>query len=193
MPDSERWRVFCAVDISEEIRQRIAQHVSQLKKAAPDVSASWTRVESIHLTLKFFGEIKPERVAGISEILSNVTGQVEPFRILIEEAGAFPSHGPPRVLWIGIGDPEGALQKLQALVEDGCAKAGFPKEDRPFHPHLTVARLRKPQGVRALASAHQQLGFPSIEMTVGEVLLMRSELHPHGSKYSIISKHKLVR
>ncbi|MDQ5845712.1 MAG: RNA 2',3'-cyclic phosphodiesterase, partial [Acidobacteriota bacterium] len=116
---------------------------------------------------------------------------VESFKVSVEETGAFPRQAAPRVLWIGIKDPEGKLQKLYSSLEDECAKAGFQKESRSLHPHLTIARLRKPQHARTLASAHKQMLFEPVEVDVTELLVIRSELGKDGSKYSVISRHAL--
>jgi 2'-5' RNA ligase len=92
---------------------------------------------------------------------------------------------------VGIDDPEGNLGALQARLEDESAKAGFPKEVRPFHPHLTLARLRQPQHANALAAAHRQMQFGPVEITVSELLIIRSELSNAGSNYTTISQHPL--
>jgi RNA 2',3'-cyclic 3'-phosphodiesterase len=188
---SETWRVFCAVAIPEEVRALIAQHTAQLKNTVPDAQASWTPEQNIHLTLKFLGDTPQTRVQELSKAASRATARIESFRVSVEETGAFPRQGPPRALWIGINDPEGKLQKLYSSLEDECAKAGFQKETRSLHPHLTIARLRKLQHARALASVHKQMLFEPVEVEVAELLVMRSELGRDGSKYSVISRHPL--
>ncbi len=191
MADQETWRVFCAIAIPEDVRALIAQHTSHLKQAIPEAQASWTPVQNIHLTLKFLGETPLRRVQDLSAAASRATARVESFKVSVEETGAFPRQAAPRVLWIGIKDPEGKLQKLYSSLEDECAKAGFQKESRSLHPHLTIARLRKPQHARTLASAHKQMLFEPVEVDVTELLVIRSELGKDGSKYSVISRHAL--
>jgi 2'-5' RNA ligase len=191
MADQETWRVFCAVAIPDEVRALIARHTSQLKQGVPDAQASWTPEENIHLTLKFLGETPQTRVQELSAAVSRATVGIEPFKVSVEETGAFPTHGPPRVLWIGINDPEGKLQRLYTSLEEECAKAGFPKETRGLHPHLTIARLRKLQHARTLASVHKQMLFGPVSVDVSELLVIRSELGRNGSKYSVFSRHPL--
>jgi 2'-5' RNA ligase len=193
MADQETWRVFCAVAIPDEVRTLIAQHTAHLKKAVPDAQASWTPEQNIHLTLKFLGETPQARVQELSEAASRATARIESFKVSVEETGACPKHGPPRVLWIGINDPEGKLQKLFASLEDECAKAGFQKEVRSLHPHLTIARLRKLQQARTLASAHKQMLFGPVRVDITELLVIRSELDKSGSKYSVVSRHPLEK
>lgn len=186
------WRVFCAVELSEGVRQRTSRHIARLKEAVADAQASWSRADNIHLTLKFLGEIPQASVRNLSEAASRAVAGVAPFTIRLEQTGVFPSHGAPRVLWIGANDCEGKLGELHKRLEAESEKAGFPSESRTFHPHLTLARLRKPQHARTLASAHKATEFEPVEIDVAELLVVRSELSPEGSKYSTISRHPLA-
>ena len=185
------WRVFCSIDIPQEVREKVAEHISALKGEVPGVPVSWSRPENIHLTLKFLGDVPQKRVEQLSQAASRAVTGLGRFRIRLEQTGAFPKHGPPRVLWIGISDLNGTLDELFVRLEEECAKEGFKKESRPYRPHLTVARLRKPHGARTVADAHQELEFGPTEFEVSELLVMRSELGPHGSKYSVITRHAL--
>ncbi len=114
---------------------------------------------------------------------------VAPFEINIENFGAFPPQGQPRVLWIGIEDPSGRLASLHHLLENECAEAGFGREQRPFHPHLTIARLRKPRDARRLVLVHKEMGFIRKTFTVSRQALIRSELHSEGSRHTPIARH----
>ncbi len=185
------WRVFCAIDLPRDLRERLIAHINRVRDAVPDARANWSRVDNIHLTLKFLGDIPLPQVEKLSEAASRSVKDFAPFKIVVEQAGAFPKHGQPRVLWIGINDFSGKLGEMHARLEDESAKAGFQKEDRPFNPHLTAARLRKPRHARTLASAHKQLGFEPAEIAVSELLVIRSELSNEGSKYTVISRHPL--
>jgi 2'-5' RNA ligase len=109
----------------------------------------------------------------------------------IEGAGAFPPRGNPRVLWLGVIDPSGGLALLVRRLEDECAREGFPRAERPFHPHLTIARLRMPEGARRLAETHKETGFEAASLTVAAITVVRSEVGPGGSRYSTISNHQL--
>lgn len=157
----------------------------------PDAKASWSRDANLHLTLKFLGEIPQTSVSNFSEAASRAVVGLTPFTICLEQTGVFPKHGRARVLWIGINDVTGRLAELHAHLENEAAQAGFEKDDRPFHPHLTVARLRQPLNARPLADAHQRTEFEPAEIAVSELLVIRSELSSAGSKYTVISRHKL--
>lgn len=183
------WRVFCAVELSEDVRARLQEHIARLRQEVPDASASWSRVENIHLTLKFFGNVALDHIPKISAAATRTTEQFSKFQIEIGNTGVFPRPSRPQVLWIGVNDPSGQLAALQKSFEDECAAEGFPKEDRPYKPHLTIARLRKPE--RQLADTHLQMTFNPIEIAVHELIVFRSELSSKGSRYTAISRHQL--
>ncbi|HEV7859704.1 MAG TPA: RNA 2',3'-cyclic phosphodiesterase [Pyrinomonadaceae bacterium] len=184
-------RIFCAVELPAEVRARAAAHIESLRGAMPDVRASWDRAEKLHITVKFMGEIEAARVPSLSQAASRAVACVEPFALAIEGAGAFPAKGPPRVLWLGVTDSSGGLASLQTSLEDASSEEGFPREKRPFHPHLTIARPRQPPGARRLAALHQERGFASPPFRVTELLIIRSELGSGGSRYAEISRHGL--
>jgi len=169
------------------------RHISRLREAVLHAQASWSREENIHLTLKFLGEIQTPRVNNLSSAAAHAVSDFSPFQITVEETGVFPKHGTPRVLWIGVKDVSGKLAELHNCLEEACAREGFAREERPFHPHLTIARLRKPQGARTLATAHEEMRFEAIALTVAELLVIRSEPSSAGSRYTAISRHRLER
>ncbi len=185
------WRVFCALDISEDVRTRLVDHIQRLRQAVPNVHASWSRADNIHLTLKFFGDVEKDATKKLSAVAARVVQTFSPFHIRVGGTGTFPKQALPRVLWVGIEDPSGNLARLHARFEDECAQEGFPKEERAFRPHLTLARIRKPEGSRSLGEIHKEIGFGPSEVVVPELLLMRSELSSEGSKYTLISRHHL--
>jgi len=188
---NEPWRVFCAIEIPETLRALVLRHIARLKEAVPGVKATWSRDANLHLTLKFLGEIPQGSVSDISTAASRAVVGLAPFSIRLEQTGTFPKQDQPRVLWIGINDFSGKLSELQARLEDESASAGFVRDSRPFHPHLTVARLRHARHARTLAAAHRELEFEPADIAVAELLVIRSELSSEGSKYTIVSRHAL--
>ena len=185
------WRIFCAVELPDRVRVRLEDHIQRLRTDVSDVAASWSRVENIHLTLKFFGNVELNKLPAISAAASRTVKEFSAFQISIGDTGVFPRPSRPQVLWIGVDNPSGKLSALQAKFEEECAAEGFPKEGRAFRPHLTIARLRKPEGARRLAEAHLSMQFESIPVTLTELIVFRSELSPKGSKYTPISRHQL--
>ena len=184
-------RLFCAIELPVEVRARALEHIARLRERLPDARAGWERAEKLHLTLKFFGDVAPPRAQALAQALERAAHSVAPFALHIAGAGAFPPHGDPRVLWLGVRDDSGNLALLHQHLEAECAAAGFKREERPFRPHLTIARLRQRTNARALAELHRELGFAPMQLTVNELVLIRSELGPKGSCYTALAHHGL--
>ena len=185
-------RVFIAIELPHNLRARLIEHVDRLRSSMPVVRASWSREENLHLTLKFLGDIPVTNIEQLSAAASIAASKVEPFEIFVEDCGAFPLKGQPRVLWIGIDDPAGKLSELNRALEDECAIAGFAREPRAFHPHLTIARIRQPRGSRQLAQLHKEVEFNRAAISVSELVVIRSELRSEGSEHTVISQHALT-
>jgi 2'-5' RNA ligase len=189
---AEVWRLFVALELPEKIRARLIEHIARLRRMVPDARASWSRADNLHLTLKFLGDIPVKNVERLSVAASSAANKVEPFEFVIEGCGTFPAKGQPRILWVGIGDESGQLSVLHQALEEECAKAGFPREQLPFHPHLTIGRVRQAQGSRELAARHSEVGFESETARASELVLIRSELRSGGSRHTAISRHSLL-
>jgi len=185
----ESIRVFCAVELPAEVREAAAAHAARLRRELPEARASWARPESLHVTLKFIGEVEAARVRDLSRAAAAAVEGFEPFGLSVEEAGTFPPRGAARVLWLGLRDESGGLARLQRRLEAECEAAGFPAESRAFKPHLTLARLRQPKGAHELSEAHRRLAFGPHAFKVSELIVMRSELGPGGSRYTPLSHH----
>jgi 2'-5' RNA ligase len=188
----ESWRLFIAIELPARIRHTISAHITQLRETCTGVRASWTRQENLHLTLKFFGDVAVNRVDTLSQALMRAATRMTEFDLVIEGCGVFPPRGKPNVLWIGIS-PETApgCMHLYQAIEDECAKVGFKRDERKFHPHLTIARLRHPAGARDLADLHQATQFEPVGSKVTSVCLIRSELSSQGSRYTLVARHEL--
>jgi 2'-5' RNA ligase len=186
-------RLFIALDIDDEIRQRIGRFVDGVSGFAPE--ARWVRLESLHVTLKFIGEQPPEMISTLQNKLNGVS--VPPFQLTFGGLGFFPTPKSPRVFWIGIqADPD--LPKLAAAVDDITAQLGISKEDRVFSPHLTLARKsgasgaprrQKNDGPSPVFQRLQEklTTIPALEfgtMTAREFFLYQSQLSRSGSRYT---------
>ena len=191
----ESWRLFIAIELPQTIRHKIKEHIDRLRTALPDVRASWTRADNLHLTLKFLDDTPVSRVESLSQALLRAAKLAAPFDLVIQDCGVFPPRGKPNVLWIGTHAsgvlPSEAILSLYRAIEDECVKVGFDRDKRSFHPHLTIARLRNPKGARELAELHQSIGFEPVSLKVAEVCLIRSELSSAGSRYTAIARHEL--
>ena len=185
------WRVFCAVELPGTLKARADEYQRFLREAQAGVRASWERPENLHLTLKFLGEIELPRVETLTRAAERAAEGLRPFDLSVAGTGTFPPRGVPRVLWLGVEDPSGGFARLHARLEDECAREGFPREQRAFRPHLTLARLRSRDGAERLGALHHETQFEAQTFTVSELVVMRSELLPGGARHTPIGRHKL--
>jgi len=148
-------------------------------------------VEQLHVTLKFLGPTDESLVPNIVEAMRSATKGVKPFEMSLAGSGVFPSRSNARVVWAGLegADPLGAMA---ARLEDSLAVLGFHKEDRPFRPHLTMARVKDPRA--SLAAAEVAEEFAKVDFgseTVQSILLKKSVLSPIGPTYSTVVEVRL--
>ena len=154
----------------------------ELKKSGADVK--WVPVGNIHITLKFFGNITEVQVEDIGEAVTALAANQQPFTLTVTDAGAFPSPKNPRVVWLGVGGELDIVQEFYRRLETAFAALGFPPEDRPFSPHLTLGRVKSPEGRTELTQSIVHLPPPEgAPFQVGEVVLFRSNLTPRGATY----------
>lgn len=191
---TEQIRSFIAIELSDEVKAGLRKLQGELKSPG-DTFVKWVAPDSIHLTLKFLGNISQQKVGQIVRVMEQAAEGMSPFRLVVSEVGAFPNLRQPRVLWVGISGEIEKLLVLQQRIDDGLVPLGFAKEARPFTPHLTLARLRE------VASSGDKRSFgemvtkksPKVdyEMTADSVNLMRSQLLPGGAVYSRLAEVKL--
>jgi len=182
----ERVRTFVAIELPPGVQRGLAQLQERLKRSHPPVR--WVAPDKIHLTLNFLGEIPAGQVAAAGEATAGVGAQTAPFAVEATGVGVFPNPHRPRVVWVGLAGDMEALRALQAGLTNALAARGFPPEDRPFSPHLTLGRVRqqaRPEEARALGQAVTELHIPSLgRWQVEQVLLIRSDLRPEGPIYT---------
>ncbi len=193
-PDEQRLRLFVAVELGEEALSALGRVQAELRERRLE-GLRWVRPEGIHLTLKFLGEVPPSAVGGIEEALGRAVQGVPPHQLSLGALGKFGSRLSPRVLWVDIRGDVDTLIGLQQRVEAALVPLGFPREQRAFSPHLTLARVR-PESARqaagpleqAVASVHPL----AAEIDVREVSLMRSQLNPGGAVYTCLKSFPLA-
>lgn len=184
-------RCFVAVNLPSALKEKLGLIQEELRKTQADVS--WVKAENIHLTLKFLGEIGEKRVEQVKEVLAKAVAIATPFEIQLEGLGVFPAMKAPRVIWVGAKETPPALVELQKAVDEGLAQIGFPKEGRKFSPHFTLGRVRSPRNIEALRQALTEVKTQGLETVKIESLeLMRSQLSPKGSTYSVIQQFSLT-
>lgn len=191
-----RLRLFCAVELPAATRTAAIAHVAQLARlraAAPHVNATWERIEKLHLTLKFLGAVEAGHVPALIAAAAQAASGIAPCELMLASAGAFPNASNPRVLWLGVQDPSGGLARLQGGLERACAAAGFPRDPRPFHAHVTLARIRTVDAAaRQLARQHTEQDFAPVAFPLRELVIMRSDLAPNGSHYTPLARLALT-
>jgi RNA 2',3'-cyclic 3'-phosphodiesterase len=181
-------RVFVALDVPEPVRASLADLSVRLNKVCP--SARWVRLESVHITLKFIGEVPPETFEQIRRALGELPS-FGPITVRFAGLGFFPGARRPRVFWAGV-EAEPRLAELAAAVEMKLAPLGIEPEKRAFHPHLTLARFESPQGTQALREAVEALGAPEFgQETFTEFHLYQSVLKRSGAEYTRLVTYSL--
>lgn len=178
-------RLFIGIALSPACREAIASAVSPLRIRR--IRVSWTPEPNLHLTLKFLGETPPERVEEIARLLERAGEAIPPFDLVVEGAGVFPSLRAPRVLWAGVREPLELVGKLQENMENALSGAGFPREERPFHPHITVGRVKgglPPGWGEEYARFLSGRRFGAVG--VSSFQLYESRLSPAGATYFVL-------
>ncbi|MBI4420745.1 MAG: RNA 2',3'-cyclic phosphodiesterase [Gemmatimonadetes bacterium] len=177
-------RLFIAVNFPDTLRQGVWEATATLRAA--DFPVKWVEPEGVHLTLKFLGEVAPERRDAIVSALRGAAEGTRRFVLAVSGFGAFPSPERPRVIWVGC-ERLPALELLQHRVEQALERLGFPLEGRAFRPHLTLGRVKqgaRPPSFNRLESLLEGLDYVG-ESEVGSVDLMESRLGPHGARYEV--------
>jgi RNA 2',3'-cyclic 3'-phosphodiesterase len=184
MSDEKTIRAFLAIDPPEEILREIGRIQGRLERLIRG-ELRWVRPEAIHLTLKFFGDIAESAVGGIAAVVEKAAAGEAPFAFAVGGVGVFPDRRRPRVLWLGMeGDVE-RLLGFQRGLADGLGEIGFPAEERPFSPHLTLARIKSSRGLTGLEKVLERgEAYTAGEFTALGIGLIRSELTPRGAVYT---------
>jgi 2'-5' RNA ligase len=179
----DRIRLFLGVEISMAALRELTTAAEALRRKARNsgLRVRWVAPETYHVTLKFLGWTKPEAVAAIADVLGDAIAAVDGFTITGRGLGAFPGADRARVLWAGLDDPAGGLARLAGIVEDSLEPIGFAREDRPFHAHVTLGRIREPEDVQALLQGESERLFRESRIT--SVTLFESVLKSSGSEY----------
>lgn len=182
-------RSFVALPCPPELVSVIAAERAAWRSTGADVR--WVDPGSIHLTLRFLGNAGPLRLGRLDRALERTTAAAPPILLRAGATGAFPSWERPRVLWLGLVG-EGPLGRLAEAIEADARAAGFDPEERPFHPHLTLGRVRSGRGIRQAVEALRPW-TPEVEPeVVEEVVLYRSDLGPGGARYSALARYPLT-
>ncbi len=184
-------RLFVAVALDPATRAAVAGTIDRARRRRVFGTGCvrWIAPRNLHLTLQFLGETSADTAAAVVEALAAAGGR-PPFRAALGPAGLFPAHGPPRVLWLGIGDGSAELAALRQAVGKHLLPLGYPSDDRPYRAHLTVGRLRPGRGAgrRALEAGLAEIAPPPAAWLVDRIVLMESRLSSAGAAYRTLSE-----
>lgn len=184
-------RLFVSLSLPKKDRERIHRTARKLRET--DMPVRWIDAGDLHITLKFLGEVRRERLEEVEQAMNRVASTTKAFSTRFGGFGAFPSIRQPRVIWLGVGaNPE--LRCLKQDLEWSFGDLGFEAETRAFHPHVTLGRADDRDGAGAFRGLDDVMADLECEgeVKVTTLDLMRSQLSPQGSTYTVLSSARLV-
>lgn len=187
-------RLFVAVDLPDAARATVGREIAALERAGADVR--WVSEPRLHLTLKFIGDVVPDRIDALRDTLRRLA-RPGALALGLRGLGRFPpaGKGAPRVFWAGVdGAGIDRLVRLATALDEACAAHGVEREQRTFTPHLTLGRVRSSRNLRTLEDLVEQrgAGFAVAMSPISTLRLYRSELRPAGSAYTVIEEFPLA-
>ncbi len=186
-------RAFFAIELSPQIQKELETILINLQQSGLR-NVKWVKPNAIHLTLKFLGESSPQELSRIGNEVRSIASATSSMELQVQGMGAFPNLRRPRVVWVGVQAPP-ALYRLQQALEDAAERAGYPREDRTFSPHLTLGRVRREASPADLARLGETIAQKPIgmlgRMTVNQFVLFRSDLKPEGAIYTPLAHFPL--
>lgn len=182
-------RTFLSVPVPDEIMglQKILKSTINEKEGR----IRWVKDGNIHLTLKFIGDTPEDDVKKINSTIVHIIENTPTMDFMINGSGCFPKKERPRVLWLGMDGDLNPLQKLVSDINNALDPLGYPKEEKVFIPHLTLARIKYPQKTTPDISEYLNYDYQSVKFSVNKIHLMSSELFYKGSVYTILGTHFL--
>jgi RNA 2',3'-cyclic 3'-phosphodiesterase len=185
-------RSFLAFELPPEIKEQVKRVSDQLKKT--DLDVRWVKVENIHLTIVFLGDVREGDMPAIGREVEQVCCGFHPFEIRLQGVGVFPDRRRPRVLWLGYNGEIERMISLKEALHDRLLPFGIKEENRQFKPHLTLARFRNPgrssHGLDEIIEKHKDVSSPAFK--AGELVLFKSDLKPQGPVYTKLDSWPLA-
>ena len=189
-------RCFAAILLAEDVRLALVDEIERLRPLSQAVA--WVPADNLHLTLHFFGEEDPERVAEAGAALTEAAASVPRFTVEVRGLGAFPGLDRPRILWTGVAGGAPEARDLHGRVEGALERRGFAREARPWHPHVTVGRVFDERRWRQDAGAGLRPALAGIAghafgaFPVTSIALMQSQLGRGGARYRVVAESPLA-
>lgn len=188
-------RLFIAIDLGPEQARAVNALLDSLKKGVRFTKAhpAWVTPNNLHMTLKFLGSVDQTRLSEITQKIAPAIDDILGFRYCLQSLGVFPNPRQPSVLWLGVQEGRKELIHLANAIDSSLSAIGFEAERRPFHPHITLARIKSRVGVEALMSIVRSHENASIGWGVcDEVILYQSHLNPEGARYEALYRWPLA-
>lgn len=192
--NNQYYRLFIAVDFNKELKNKIYEIYKELSPISTFIKL--VNPENIHITLKFFANFPLDSLPMLYELIENQTNKINTFILKISELGIFPDLKHPRIFWLGIKEGARELQLIQSALEESLNnKALGNKEQKPFSPHITIARVKEFKGISKYLEkinfknqVFQNIGTEKVE----SIKLFRSVLTPSGPEYTILKTFNLL-
>jgi 2'-5' RNA ligase len=184
---AETIRTFIALELGPALVDAVRGLQDRLRRLLPSDPVRWSRPDQLHLTLKFLGQVAETQLEDVRVALARACQGVGPFELRLEGVGCFPDARRPRIVWVGLGGDVETLKTLQQQILQHTVDLGDHKEERPFHPHLTIGRIRLERAREARALTEKLPGLEGGSLgpwPVERVVLMRSHLAPQGASYA---------
>lgn len=176
-------RLFIAINIDPSLKAPVVAIQEKLKATPSPVS--WVKADNLHFTLKFIGEAAEAQLPALRKAFAPALAGVRAFTLSLAGLGTFPPRGRPRVIWIGMQQGAEEVERLRGRIDEALLPLGYPRESRPFHPHLTVGRVKNVGRLDPLLESLRRMEVGEVgRMQVRSVELMRSQLHPAGAIYT---------
>jgi 2'-5' RNA ligase len=182
-------RLFLAIELSDEVRRHLVRVRDAIKQEL-SANASFPREENFHITMKFLGEVEPQRAQSLVESmrLLRIGGAIELFASGI---ACFPDRGPVRIITAGFDGVRAGIESVHRQVEQRCQYLAFARETRSYQPHVTLARSRPTLSPSVRRSLVLDGYFPGPKLEVTELCLMESKLSAEGSEYRRLERFQL--
>lgn len=188
--NAESIRTFIAIELPDAVKAQVEALETQLKRTRADVN--WISPRNMHITLKFLGDTAPDRLSAVREGVGEAAAPMSSFSMGLSHIGAFPNLDRPRVFWIDVQEGRDGLVALQQRVEEALLSRRFVREERPFSPHLTIGRVRSPQGLGLLTEQVRRTAFQAPCFSVTRIVIIKSELRPNGPVYTVLDHVALI-
>jgi 2'-5' RNA ligase len=179
--------LFLAIELDDSVKKSLQKMAGELRRF--DSVVRWTKLEQMHLTLKFLGETPDAGATDVCDAAAQMAAACEPFDWTIDACGCFPPRGKVRIVWVGSGSGAESLCRIAAECEDAYEELGFARESRSFSPHVTLGRVRFDKTGGRLRDAVDGLEASSVSQPVSALTVFQSVLKPTGAVYNVLGKY----